>query len=145
MILFYEFLTLWSLLIHILDVRFNIVFLNTYVLSLIVSFFGLYITYYIKELNIGKIKLQGKTLFVIDFIFHQLPFIYMLLNHDFYKKRYTSQHTCLTVLFICIYYIFIDIYKVYKFNKNKTKTKHVLLFTLFSVVVLLYNSSMLNE
>lgn len=120
MILFYEFLTLWSLMFYVLDIGFGLVFINTYVLSFVVSFFGLYITYYIKELNINKnIKIKGKPLILVDFIFHQLPFIYMVMNHKFYMKRYTLKQTYMTILFICVYYLCIDIYRVYKFNKKK--------------------------
>ena len=120
MILFYEFLTLWSLMFYVLDIGFGLVFINTYVLSFVVSFFGLYITYYIKELNINKhIRIKGASLILVDFIFHQLPFIYMVMNHKFYTKRYTLKQTYMTLLFICVYYLLIDIYKVYKFNEKK--------------------------
>ena len=122
MILFYEFLTLWSLMFYVLDIGFGLVFINTYVLSFVVSFFGLYITYYIKELNINRnIKIQGTPLILVDFIFHQLPFIYMVMNHNFYMKRYTLRQTYMTLLFICVYYLFIDIYRVYKFNEKKIR------------------------
>jgi hypothetical protein len=137
MILFYEFLTLWSLMFHVLDIGFDIVFINTYVLSFVVSFFGLYITYYIKELNIKKnIKIKGTPLIFVDFVFHQLPFIYMLTNHKFYMKRYTLKQTYLTILFICMYYLFIDIYRVYKFNEKKIR--HI--FLLASVCIYLFTN-----
>lgn len=129
MILFYEFLTLWSLMFHVLDIGFDLVFINTYVLSFVVSFFGLYITYYIKELNIKKnIKIKGTSLIFVDLVFHQLPFIYMLMNHKFYMKRYTLKQTYLTILFICMYYLFIDIYRVYKFNEKKIRHIFLLAF-----------------
>lgn len=137
MILFYEFLTLWSLLLYVLDIGFGLVFINTYVLSFVVSFFGLYITYYIKELNINRnIKIQGTPLILVDFIFHQLPFIYMLMNHNFYMKRYTLKQTYMTLLFICVYYLFIDIYRVYKFNEKKIR--YILL--LASVCIYLFTT-----
>lgn len=132
MILFYEFLTLWSLMFYVLDIGFGLVFINTYILSFVVSFFGLYITYYIKELNINKnIKIKGIPLILVDFIFHQLPFIYMLMNHNFYMKRYTLNQTYMTLLFICVYYLFIDIYRVYKFNEKKIR--YILLLALICV------------
>jgi hypothetical protein len=132
MILFYEFLTLWSLMFYVLDIGFGLVFINTYVLSFVVSFFGLYITYYIKELNINKnIKIKGIPLILVDFIFHQLPFIYMSMNHNFYMKRYTLNQTYMTLLFICVYYLFIDIYRVYKFNEKKIR--YILLLALICV------------
>lgn len=137
MILFYEFLTLWSLMLYVLDIGFGLVFINTYVLSFVVSFFGLYITYYIKELNINRnIKIQGTPLILVDFIFHQLPFIYMVMNHKFYMKRYTLKQTYMTLLFICVYYLFIDIYRVYKFNEKKIR--YILL--LASVCIYLFTT-----
>ena len=137
MILFYEFLTLWSLMFYVLDIGFGIIFINTYVLSFVVSFFGLYITYYIKELNINKnIKIQGTPLILVDFVFHQLPFIYMVMNHKFYMKRYTLKQTYMTLLFICVYYLFIDIYRVYKFNEKKFR--YILL--LASVCIYLFTT-----
>ena len=137
MILFYEFLTLWSLMFYVLDIGFGLVFINTYVLSFVVSFFGLYITFYIKELNINKnIKIKGTPLILVDFIFHQLPFIYMVINHKFYMKRYTLKQTYMTLLFICVYYLFVDIYRVYKFNEKKSR--YILLLT--SVCIYLFTT-----
>uniref|UniRef100_A0A6C0BNP2 Uncharacterized protein n=1 Tax=viral metagenome TaxID=1070528 RepID=A0A6C0BNP2_9ZZZZ len=133
MILFYEFLTLWFLFIYILDIGLNVTIINTYVLSMIISFFGLYITYYIKELQIDNLQIKGHELIIIDIIFHQLPFVYMLINHNKFKNRYDVNSTFLTILFTCIYYIFIDIYKVYKFDKKKTR--YMFLLTIISVIL----------
>jgi hypothetical protein len=136
MILFYEFLTIWFLFIYILDIGLNVTILNTYVLSMIISFFGLYITYYIKELQIDNLLIKGHELIIIDLIFHQLPFIYLLINHNKFKNRYDVNSTFLTILFTCIYYIFIDIYKVYKFDKKKTRY----MFLLTIVIVILFTT-----
>lgn len=122
MILFYEFLTLWSLMFYVLDIGFDHIFINTYVLSFIVSIFGLYITYYIKELQINDhIKIKGTPLILVDLIFHQLPFIYLLMNHSFYMKRYSLKQTFHTIFLVCVYYLFVDIYKVYKFDEKKIR------------------------
>lgn len=143
MILFYEFLTIWSLLFHILDITYNVVLINTYILSFVISLLGLYITYYVKELNIGNVKFKGAPLVIIDLLFHQLPFMYLLMNHNFYKTRYSIQQTCFTIVFICVYYILIDIYRVYRFDKKKTK--YIFLLTVISAVLFVYKSSILKE
>ena len=142
MILFYEFLTLWSLMLNILDIGFNVVLINTFILTFIVSFFGLYITYYVKELNINKnIKIKDNALILVDFIFHQLPFIYMLVNHIFYMKRYTLKQTYLTLFLICVYYLFVDIYRVYKLNKKKTRYVLLASVCVYLSTTLLYSKS----
>lgn len=123
----FKYLTLWSLFFVMTP---NI--LNTRLLTLIVSVFGLYITYKIKKLVItDEIVFTGKTLVLIDLLFHQLPFLYIWLYTPS-KMEYTK--TLLTVLFVSVYMLIVDIMDVYKFKEKKDVMYLICLVTLIYVI-----------
>lgn len=123
----FKYLTLWSLFFVMTP---NI--LNTRLLTLIVSVFGLYITYKIKKLVItDEIVFTGKTLVLIDLLFHQLPFLYVWLYTPS-KMEYTK--TLLTVLFVSVYMLTVDIMDVYKFKEKKDVMYLICLVTLIYVI-----------
>jgi hypothetical protein len=123
----FKYLTLWSLFFVITP---NI--LNTRLLTLIVSVFGLYITYKIKKLVItDEIVFTGKTLVLIDLVFHQLPFLYVWL---YTPSKTENSTTLLTVLFVSVYMLTVDIMDVYKFKEKKDVMYLICLITLIYVV-----------
>lgn len=123
----FKYLTLWSLFFVVTP---NI--LNTRLLTLIVSVFGLYITYKIKKLVItDEIVLTGKTLVLIDLLFHQLPFLYVW----FYTPSKTENSTTLlTVLFMSVYMLTVDIMDVYKFKEKRDVMYLICVVTLIYVI-----------
>jgi drug/metabolite transporter (DMT)-like permease len=133
-----QYLTLWSLVIFILDVYCNLVYLNTLILALMVSIIGAYITYGIKELNFCNVKIVGAPLIVGDIIFHQLPLLYMIYNHTIYFNKYSKIQTFYTLVFVSVYYVLVDIYKVYPFHKDKKRFRELLILLMFMAVACMY-------
>lgn len=128
-----KYLTTWSFVLVLMDIFYSIQIVDTFLLSSIVSVFGMYITYIMKELRVNNIKLKGIALILFDILFHQLPFILMLMHNRL--KQYSLSQTHLTILLICIYYNLVNIYTLYSFDRKKIL--YMIVATFFWIYILL--------
>ena len=118
--IFIRFFTGWGFMLQAL---YYLGFLKSYQELILISFCGLIITYInpkyilIPYLNI---KLQGKTLQVLDILGHHLPLIVFLYQYD---NKIKSDNLVLFFSILTIYLLFINPFRVYNFICLKLKNK----------------------
>lgn len=129
----FRYLTIWSLLFIILEELFTIQFVNTHLVSLIVSVFGLYITYVIKKLIItDELVFSGKVLMLLDVVFHQLPMLYLWFNTPF---RFDRNQTLITFAVLSVYMLTVDIMDVYRFKEKRDVMYMICLVALIYILL----------
>ena len=123
--IFIRFFTGWG---FVLQVLYYLGFLRNYQESILytlilISVCGLIITYinpkFIK-IPYLNIKIQGKTLQILDIIGHHLPLIVFLYQYD---HKIKSDNLILFFSILTIYLLFINPFRVYNFICLKLKNK----------------------
>jgi hypothetical protein len=138
------FLTTYFIFFVFLHAMYNVIVFDLHLMSLIIFVFGLHITY-----EIGKIKftirgkdyeVTGNNLVAINFFTHVVPFVYLWGFHIDDIHRYTNKQIILGLLFLALYWVMIDVCKVYHV-RNKGRMRYIWLFclTVYAIYVFSYD------
>lgn len=135
-----KYFTIWMLVFVVFYAKLHR-YVDLLLLTMIVAVFGLYITYISpKKLGImidkRDFSLCGLPLYIIDTIFHQLPFWFVLLSYGRYYKRNQSVLPTLVTLFIIIVYI--SFQAGLEHNYNLAKKDIVTVSKIILVLVLIF-------
>lgn len=102
------FFTTWALIAHLLYYN-KIVQANTFLLAFLVSIGGLLLTYvYPKYILIPyyhtgvALEISGISLILLDFVFHQVPFLLFLYSKQFSNLKLEDVVYCMVVILLYV-------------------------------------------
>jgi hypothetical protein len=89
-------------------------------MNLITFLGGAFVTYiYPKYVDFVLFRIKGWILIVCDLLFHVLPF-YVAVRNKYYRT-FTIQDMYLTIIILCLYFMFNDPFKIYKLEDKKNE------------------------
>jgi hypothetical protein len=134
-----SFFTTWSVCLVIFH-RYTYKYINLVLITMFAFFGGFYLSfvypkaYYLYD-GEKEYKIQGWTRFIIDILFHVIPYMFILSRYVHYYKLFDNQ-TISAFALIMIYVILIPSNYVYKISSME-------IFKIYMIVVILFVICML--
>lgn len=127
-----EFLTFQTFVLVLIKYFYDIDIVNLHLLTTIVLFGGFYLTYVKEFLVVMNYDITGRSLQIMNILYHFLPFWIIWTEYKLNKQNYLE-----TILLILIYMVIFRPKKVY-YIRNKEYLALLMLLTIISTTFYIF-------
>lgn len=112
---------------------------------LMCSIIGSYVVYSYTDNIVNRERIDKKLIYILDFISHVIPFIYIIFKFGYHKNVDLSKQIMHTIIFSMFYLSVIEEEKAYSFttwNKSKLFLVSLLVLTIITIIRYCFNTTL---